>query len=95
MCESCDTGYHDETDSDGIVTCVLNACSCQNGEGTTGLQCSEDNTEMCATCDDGYLSETDSNNIIVCIQDLYFIYKAQSPNQISISGSLSNMVAIL
>ena len=54
MCYACDEGYHEQIDSDGILSCEENVCTCLNGIGGTGTQCPTHNTAMCASCENGY-----------------------------------------
>lgn len=64
----CFTGYHSSnsgnqitwTNSQGQVQihdalhCVENQCSCENGTGTTGLDCATNNEPDCSACNTGY-----------------------------------------
>ena len=38
--------------------CVLNACTCEYGDGATGIDCPIDGAALCESCDDGFVLES-------------------------------------
>ena len=38
--------------------CVLNACTCEYGDGATGIDCPIDGAALCVSCDDGFVLES-------------------------------------
>ena len=83
LCDTCDNGYH----MNGIFIlyimnwriCKLNRCTCQNGDGATGVQCPTHHEALCSSnCDIGYtnvdgLCELEKNDSVSDFSSNYFI----------------------